>query len=123
MQRAHAQQWDAVASCFFVDACASVLEVINGVRAVLPAGGFWINCGPLLYHHQSKGPSLGLDNGLGQHKGVPPSAAAESSAPGPAEGHAPPFSSAPKLSADELLMLIARSGFEIVEKRMQPSRK
>ena len=79
---AHAASWDAVATCFFLDACANVLETIDGIARVLKPGGVWVSTGPLLFHH----------------------AKARSEACG-----------VPKICADELLLLVERSGFEVLE--------
>ena len=86
----HAGAWDAVATCFLVDACASVLEVIDGVAAVLRAGGIWASLGPLLYHHN--GAAADSEYGGAAGRGVP------------------------KLCADELLQLVEASGFEVLER-------
>ena len=71
--------WDAVLTCFYVDACPDVTLACEHIHAVLRPGGLWINQGPLLYHWNR--------------------AAAE----------------VPRLSADELLLLIGRLGFELLE--------
>lgn len=74
----HAGRWDALLSCFFVDAYPDVTQAVAHVRSVLRPGGVWVNHGPLLYH--------GARDGAG-----------------------------PRLSADELLLLLQRCGFELVE--------
>jgi carnosine N-methyltransferase len=43
-------QWDAVASCFFLDACPSIVETLQVVHHMLKPGGLLVNLGPLLYH-------------------------------------------------------------------------
>ena len=43
-------QYDAVATCFFIDTAKNVLEYIEVIHGMLRPGGVWINHGPLLYH-------------------------------------------------------------------------
>jgi carnosine N-methyltransferase len=43
-------QWDVVASCFFLDACPSLIEALQVIYRMLRPGGILINLGPLLYH-------------------------------------------------------------------------
>jgi carnosine N-methyltransferase len=59
-----ANQWDCVASCFFLDACHNVIEVLQVVHHMLRPGGVLINVGPLLYHWS--GPLLRPDDGTWQ---------------------------------------------------------
>ncbi|XP_063544384.1 carnosine N-methyltransferase isoform X1 [Cydia strobilella] len=46
-----AEQWNCVASCFFIDCAPNVIEFIERIYAILEPGGYWINLGPLLYHY------------------------------------------------------------------------
>tara|TARA_B110001452_G_C15190348_1_gene413332 strand:+ start:154 stop:1341 length:1188 start_codon:yes stop_codon:yes gene_type:complete len=86
----HAGRWDALLTCFFVDACPDVTEAIAHARNVLRPGGVWVNRGPLLYHGARD--CEGAGSGGGGFGG-----------------------GGPRLSADELLLLVQRSGFELVE--------
>lgn len=45
-----AEQWDCVASCFFLDACPNIVEVLQVIYKMLRPGGLLVNLGPLLYH-------------------------------------------------------------------------
>lgn len=60
-----ANQWDCVASCFFMDACHNIIEVLQVVHHMLRPGGFLINVRPLLYHWS--GPMLRPDDGTWQN--------------------------------------------------------
>ena len=71
--------WDAVLTCFFVDACPDITRVCQHIHRVLRPGGVWTNQGPLLYHWNRTAAEV------------------------------------PRLSADELLLLLDRIGFEILE--------
>lgn len=44
------EQWDCVASCFFLDACPNIVETLQVVYKMLRPGGLLVNLGPLLYH-------------------------------------------------------------------------
>lgn len=45
-----AEQWDCVASCFFLDACPNIVELLQVIYKMLKPGGLFVNLGPLLYH-------------------------------------------------------------------------
>ncbi|KAF2261782.1 methyltransferas-like protein [Lojkania enalia] len=48
------EQFDAVATVFFIDTAPNVIRYIDAVRNCLKPGGIWINLGPLLWHHASR---------------------------------------------------------------------
>mmetsp|Transcript_14902 Transcript_14902/g.36241 ORF Transcript_14902/g.36241 Transcript_14902/m.36241 type:complete len:478 (-) Transcript_14902:837-2270(-) len=43
-------KWDCVCSCFFMDACPNIVEILQIIHKMLKPGGFLMNFGPLLYH-------------------------------------------------------------------------
>jgi carnosine N-methyltransferase len=43
-------QWDCVATCFFIDTANNIVSYIETIYKILKPGGYWINLGPLLYH-------------------------------------------------------------------------
>ena len=45
-----ANQWDCVATCFFIDTANNIVSYIETINNILKPGGYWINLGPLLYH-------------------------------------------------------------------------
>jgi hypothetical protein len=45
-----ADDWDCVATVFFIDTARNVIEYIETIYKILQPGGYWINLGPLLYH-------------------------------------------------------------------------
>ncbi|KAL4717871.1 hypothetical protein ACJJTC_005716 [Scirpophaga incertulas] len=45
------EDWDCVATCFFIDCAPNVIEFVERIYAILKPGGYWINLGPLLYHY------------------------------------------------------------------------
>ncbi|XP_072937591.1 carnosine N-methyltransferase unmet [Epargyreus clarus] len=44
-------EWNCVATCFFIDCAPNVIEFIERIYAILRPGGYWVNLGPLLYHY------------------------------------------------------------------------
>lgn len=45
------EEWDVVATCFFIDTAQNIVEYIDVIHRILKPGGYWLNLGPLLYHH------------------------------------------------------------------------
>ncbi|XP_075219457.1 carnosine N-methyltransferase isoform X2 [Lycorma delicatula] len=45
-----ANEWDCVASCFFIDCVSNIVDVIETIYKILKPGGIWVNLGPLMYH-------------------------------------------------------------------------
>ena len=90
--------FDAVASVFFVDTAPNIIRYIETVRNCLRVNGIWINLGPLLWHFADRGPP-------DLHERVEPrlgEGVLGIEAPGSFE-----------LTNEELLLLVARMGFEI----------
>ncbi len=46
----NAGQWDALATCFFIDTAPNVVEYVEAIHAMLRPGGIWTSIGPLQYH-------------------------------------------------------------------------
>jgi len=44
--------WDCVATCFFIDTAHNIIEYVERLYKILKKGGVWINFGPLLYHFE-----------------------------------------------------------------------
>lgn len=49
-------QYDAVATVFFVDTAPNIIAYIETVKNCLKKGGIWINLGPLLWHFENNAP-------------------------------------------------------------------
>jgi carnosine N-methyltransferase len=54
------EQWDCVASCFFLDAVPSIVETLQLIHQMLKPGGILVNFGPLLFHWS--GPAMRPDD-------------------------------------------------------------
>ncbi|CAG9859832.1 unnamed protein product [Phyllotreta striolata] len=46
-----ADEWNCVATCFFIDCAPNVVQFIESIFNILKPGGLWVNLGPLLYHY------------------------------------------------------------------------
>lgn len=44
-------EFNCIATCFFIDCAANVVQFIETIYHILKPGGVWINLGPLLYHY------------------------------------------------------------------------
>merc|ERR1719471_757575 len=44
------QEWDGIATAFFLDTAKNVFQYIRTFATILRPGGVWTNLGPLLYH-------------------------------------------------------------------------
>lgn len=100
----HRNMFDAVMTVFFIDTAPNVLRYIEVIRHCLNRGGIWINLGPLLWHFAERGPSNRDEDEkekcTRQGKGI--------AEPGGIE-----------LTAEETILLIARSGFAIEKYEIQ----
>ncbi|KAH3756048.1 carnosine N-methyltransferase [Pelomyxa schiedti] len=45
------EQWDCLATCFFLDTAHNIIEYVEIISTMLKPGGLWVNIGPLLYHY------------------------------------------------------------------------
>lgn len=43
-------EWDCVATCFFIDCANNIYTFIEQIYHILKPGGIWVNLGPLQYH-------------------------------------------------------------------------
>ena len=95
----HKDQYDAVASVFFLDTAPNLTRYLEVIWSCLRPGGALINIGPLLWHFENNAPgNHGKDDdGDGEHDSNNSSGIAD---PGSFE-----------LSEDEVLALIEKVGF------------
>lgn len=54
-------QFDTIVSVFFLDTGPNPLEYIRLVHRILKQGGYWLNFGPLTYHHEDSQDTLSLE--------------------------------------------------------------
>jgi len=57
----HHNQWDCIASCFFLDTARNVIEYLELMFDILKPGGFLVNLGPLLYHYTDMPGELSIE--------------------------------------------------------------
>ena len=102
------REYDAVVTVYFIDTAPNLFRYIQTVHNCLRQGGLWINVGPLLWHFDARANS---------RPGTP------REAPGTDEtqrredaGIAEPGSF--ELTHEEVVELVARSGFEILKEEI-----
>ena len=44
----HLDDWDCVATCFFIDTAHNIIEYVERLHKILKTGGVWINFGLLI---------------------------------------------------------------------------
>ncbi|KAF7559838.1 hypothetical protein G7046_g4307 [Stylonectria norvegica] len=98
---AHKDQYDAVASVFFLDTAPNLIRYLEVILHCLRPGGVLVNIGPLLWHFENHAPgNHGLDDdGDGEHDHNNSSGIAD---PGSFE-----------LSDDEVMALLEKLGFVV----------
>ncbi|KAL8842206.1 MAG: hypothetical protein Q9170_000612 [Blastenia crenularia] len=96
---AHRNQYDAVATVFFLDTAPNVIRYIQTVYYCLRPGGIWTNNGPLLWHF--------ADQNLAQDDGETAGQAKQKSTDKTDYGQV-------ELSVEEVLLLIENMSFEII---------
>jgi len=55
------EHFDSVVSVFFLDTAANPIAYIRLIYKILRKGGFWLNFGPLTYHHEDSDDTLSLE--------------------------------------------------------------
>jgi carnosine N-methyltransferase len=48
------EAYDAVATCFFIDVVDNLAETIEVIHGILKPGGYWVNFGPMMLHHEDE---------------------------------------------------------------------
>jgi len=64
--------FDVIASCFFLDTAKNVLEYLKVIVHILKPGGYLINLGPLLYHFEDSGTDPSIELSYEELKNVLP---------------------------------------------------
>ncbi|EPY42035.1 hypothetical protein AGDE_01888 [Angomonas deanei] len=60
------RSWSAVATVFFIDTAHNIVEYLQIIYDLLLPGGYWVNCGPLLYHFADSTEDLSIELSLGE---------------------------------------------------------
>eukprot|EP00762_Andalucia_godoyi_P005340 ANDGO_06695.mRNA.1 Carnosine N-methyltransferase len=47
------EEFNVVATCFFLDTAVVLDDYLSSIHRVLKNGGYWVNCGPLVWHHRA----------------------------------------------------------------------
>ncbi|KAH3670613.1 hypothetical protein OGAPHI_001128 [Ogataea philodendri] len=92
-------KFQVVATCFFLDTAANIIEYLQAIHHCLADDGYWINFGPLLWHHEDDETvtMFSRKDDDGEWKQVPT----------PARGL--------ELSRDDLVDLVKDTGFEFTK--------
>jgi len=64
--------FDVIASCFFLDTAKNVLEYLKVIAHILKPGGYLVNLGPLLYHFEDSGTDPSIELSYEELKNVLP---------------------------------------------------
>ncbi|KAK3070864.1 hypothetical protein LTR53_009697 [Teratosphaeriaceae sp. CCFEE 6253] len=107
-------KFDAVATCFFIDTAPSVISYTETIKHCLKPDGLWINIGPLLWHHEPA-PTTAEKERQSSRQGSP--AASRRARPDASTVPTGSF----ELSDDEVVALVQRLGFQMVEHRQMPA--
>ncbi|TKA71060.1 hypothetical protein B0A55_07234 [Friedmanniomyces simplex] len=108
--------FDAVTTCFFIDTASNVIDYIETVKHTLRSGGIWINLGPLLWHFEAT-PTPADTERQSSNSGSAPQTA--TSGTRRSAGFREPGSF--ELSNDEVVALVERFGFDVIEHRQAPA--
>lgn len=119
--------FDAVATCFFIDTAPNIINYIKTIKHCLKAGGIWVNLGPLLWHFESSPTPAETakrqqENMVEQQRNTVnsgPHPDGRNSAKTPHEDIGEPGSF--ELSNDEVIALVERFDFEILEQAQAPA--
>ncbi|EPY30932.1 hypothetical protein STCU_03771 [Strigomonas culicis] len=60
------RSWNAVATVFFIDTAHNIIEYLQIIYDLLVPGGYWVNCGPLLYHFADSAEDMSIELSLGE---------------------------------------------------------
>ncbi|KAH9821962.1 carnosine N-methyltransferase-like [Teratosphaeria destructans] len=110
--------FDAVVTCFFIDTAPNFLRYLETIKTCLKPGGLWVNLGPLLWHFEAA-PTPAEQERARRQNGAPAEHQVRAAAASSSEGIGEPGSF--ELSNDEVLALVQRLGFELLEHRQEPA--
>lgn len=108
----YAGTYHAVATCFFIDTAPNLIAYVETVAHCLVQGGVWVNLGPLLWHFES-GPTPAEKKKEREREKNGSGAREKSFESNQGIGEAGSF----ELADEEVVELLKRFGFEIVEHR------
>ncbi|KAK6432738.1 hypothetical protein LTR95_011088 [Oleoguttula sp. CCFEE 5521] len=113
----YADTFDAVVTCFFIDTAPNLINYIETVKHCLRLGGIWVNVGPLLWHFEAA-PTPAERQRKQDQRPLPNDMEIDGDSNGRLDGQESSGIGTPgsfELSNDEIVALVQRMGFEIVE--------
>ena len=121
--------FDAVTTCFFIDTAPNLINYIERIRHCLKTGGIWVNLGPLLWHFESA--QIPADKERQRAKNRSKQDSSFNGDEVASEAHEPTHSrsktegigepGAFELSDDEVVALVQKFGFEILDRKLMPA--
>ncbi|KAK0255877.1 hypothetical protein LTR91_024306 [Friedmanniomyces endolithicus] len=108
--------FDAVTTCFFIDTSSNLIDYIETVKRTLKPNGVWVNIGPLLWHFEATPPPMERERHTGNNGSTPSTAA-----PGARRRAGFEASGSVELSNDEVLALLERFKFDVIEHTHAPA--
>ncbi|KAK1059558.1 hypothetical protein LTR33_013120 [Friedmanniomyces endolithicus] len=108
--------FDAVTTCFFIDTSSNLIDYIETVTHTLQPNGVWVNIGPLLWHFEAT-PTPAATERQTSNTGSTPSTAGPSARRRVAFGE----SGSVELSNDEVIALLERFEFDVLEHTQAPA--
>ncbi|KAK1056982.1 hypothetical protein LTR74_014517 [Friedmanniomyces endolithicus] len=108
--------FDAVTTCFFIDTSSNLIDYIETVKHTLKPDGVWINLGPLLWHFEATPPPMDKEGHTSNNSST------SSTATSGARPRAGIWASGSvELSNDEVIALLQRFEFDVVEHTQAPA--
>ena len=111
------EQYDAVATCFFIDTAPNVIRYIETIKYCLKPGGIWINLGPLLWHFETSSTPAQKDKQRHDNDGHEAENHPSNTVNEQGIGEPGSF----ELSNDEVIALLQQFDFEILEQSEAPA--
>jgi len=99
-RRSVRNKFKIIATCFFIDTASNIIDYLRSIKNCLAVDGYWINFGPLLWHHED-------DDDVINSITIDPKTNSRRKVPTPMKGL--------ELSREDLIQLIKNIGFEFIE--------
>ena len=121
--------FDAIVTCFFIDTAPNVITYIETIKHALKSNGIWINLGPLLWHFESSPTPAERDQERERRQSAQYShrdqyqshshshERRQTRSTNEGIGELGSF----ELSNDEVVALVEKFGFEILEQNLAPT--
>ncbi|VUG18435.1 DEBR0S3_10814g1_1 [Brettanomyces bruxellensis] len=99
-RKTNRHKFDVVATCFFIDTASNIIDYLKTIKNCLSDNGYWVNFGPLLWHHED-------DDDVIESIIIDPVTKLKQKVITPMKGL--------ELSREDLIQLIKDMGFEFID--------